>query len=430
MLLGNVLLANKADPEMGKLRKPCRMIAAAFLATCVVVGSAKAVTVTVETSGGAGTSATYYTQGGDWATGDATVSANGSVSLTTNGSVEMGLVRADSGAGVRAFTPYTGDFSANANAAIGGAASSSATSANPRVDIFVVSPSGPNSTVDGYAGAMYNAFHGLGGAVTAAEGAGDPDGKRPDWILVDQGTYTEEVTINDFEDNSALTSAWGAGDTIINRTRLIGRGVDVANSESFRIEGFTVQGGIGYAGIDVDSSPNAQIVGNTVTDRVGDGIQVTRSGNAQITNNTTTNNVRNGIYVTFSDGTQITNNTITNNEWNGINVKSSAEVKISGNTITGNGSAGDKYGGVYLQGDVSLATINANNIAGNHNYGLWNNTDGFPVDATNNWWGQAPARYRGNLTVGAPGPTGTDIWDAGVNTVNYQPVATTPFPLP
>ena len=97
------------------------VVGLALLMTCFVLGTADAVTVRVQTSSGASTSATYYTEPGDSAIGDAAISSAGAIEHTTSGSVRMGLIRAESG-GDRAFTPYTGDFSASANAGPGGGA--------------------------------------------------------------------------------------------------------------------------------------------------------------------------------------------------------------------------------------------------------------------------------------------------------------------
>ena len=188
---------------MERPRRSYLVTALVLLFTFLSVVFAMAGTVKIQTSTGAGASATYYTESGDWATGDATVSPNGSVDLATNGSVQMGLVRGGSGPGSGSFAPFSGDFSASASSS-GGA---SAASTNPRADIFVVTQTGNstvgNYTIDGVPGTTYGT---IGAAVGAATGGGD--GANPDWILVDQGTYDERVDIDAFESNSALTSAW------------------------------------------------------------------------------------------------------------------------------------------------------------------------------------------------------------------------------
>ena len=112
---------------MQEWKKLSLVMALVVFAAYLIVGTAMAATVKVQTSSGAGACATYYTQPGDSATGQATVSS-GSVNLTTQGSVEKGLVRGDSGNGNRSFAPFTGDFSASASAGAGGA-SSTATAA-------------------------------------------------------------------------------------------------------------------------------------------------------------------------------------------------------------------------------------------------------------------------------------------------------------
>ncbi|MDY6951708.1 MAG: hypothetical protein SWE60_09355, partial [Thermodesulfobacteriota bacterium] len=166
---------------MEKWKKPASVIAFLGAATCLVVGSARAGTVRIQTSSGAGACATYYTQSGDRATGDATVSSTGSVDLNTEGSVQMGLVRGGSSPGSGSFAPFTGDFSASASSS-GGA---SAHSANPRADIFVVSQPGNstlgNYTIDGNPGTPYTRFNTLGADIGAVDAAGGENNGLPDW---------------------------------------------------------------------------------------------------------------------------------------------------------------------------------------------------------------------------------------------------------
>ncbi len=349
-----------------------------LLSTFFVLHTAQAVTVTVQTSSGASTSATYYTRDGDWATGDATISSAGAIEHTTSGSVEKGLIRAESGGGDRAFTPYTGNFSATANAG-GGGASSSAGSANPRVDIFVVTQPG-NSTLDDYGGAT--TYDTIGTAVGAANG----EGGLPDWILVDQGTgtntYTEQVAINAFEANSAITSVWGRDDTTIDAGGAFVATIDVDNSPSFTIDGFTVTGG--SDGINVDNSPDAQILCNTVANNREDGIDVNNSAGITIRNNNVTNNgppipgdqgietnITNGLQVpsgninsvlTFdgisvlnSPDAWITDNNVTNNRGLGISVSNSQGTRITNNNVTYNG-AGAFTGSA--DNDAAISNIN------------------------------------------------------------------------
>ena len=135
---------------MEKGTKAGLVIAVLLLSTCLAMASARAVTVRVETNSGASTSATYYTQDGDWATGEAAVSRTGGIEHTTSGSVHMGLVRAGSADDAnKQFSPYTGDFSATATSGPGGGGTTTAASTNPRADIFVVTQPG-NSTVGTY----------------------------------------------------------------------------------------------------------------------------------------------------------------------------------------------------------------------------------------------------------------------------------------
>ncbi len=301
-----------------------------LLSGFLTVRLAQAITVKVGTSSGASTSATYYTQDGDRATGDARVSSTGGVSLSTAGSVEKGLVRAESGAGDRAFTPYTGDFSATATAGAG-SASSSATFSDPRVDIFVASDPATRTIVNYDPSAIYSSI----GAAVAAAGA--EVGVGADWILVDQGIYNERVVMDDavadFEDNSALTCAWCGGDTIIDGTGTANDLVDIDRIDGFRMEGFTITNA-DETGIAVGQSNGAQIICNSVTNSGYDGINVRNSTGAEITNNIVTNSGFGGISVISSNNAQIRNNNVTDSGQPGISVINSASARITDNAVS------------------------------------------------------------------------------------------------
>ncbi|MDY6988030.1 MAG: right-handed parallel beta-helix repeat-containing protein [Thermodesulfobacteriota bacterium] len=403
---------------MQEWKKLSLVMALVVFAPYLIVGAATAATVKVQTSTGAGASATYYTQSGDSATGQARVSSNGSVNLTTEGSVEMGLVRGGSGPDNGSFAPFTGDFSASASSSGGASASSS----NPRVDIFVVTDLAvpANSTVGNYTidGAPGTTYGSIGLATTAAGGEAN---SRPDWILVDQGTYDESVRIDDeaagwdIEDNSALTSAWGAADTTINgNTPGTGWAIGIRGVDNFLVEGFTVTStgnrtGIlprrsdgveircndinnnNEHGIEVIDSENALITHNTVSDnqRIGiavdnnshgaqiadntvfdnqrRGIGVRDSDDVQITNNTVSNNLDDGISVWDSDGADITGNTVSGNTWDGIFLNRSDNSRISNNSSTGN------VDGIFLW-DSDGADITGNTVSGNTRHGIFLNS--------------------------------------------------------
>ena len=335
---------------MDKLKRSFLVTAIACLLMCLAVGKAMAGTVKVQTSSGGGACATYYTESGDWATGDAMVSSNGSVGLATNGSVKMGLVRGGSGPGSGSFAPFTGKFSARTNSS----GDASASSTDPRVDIFVVSQPGSstvgNYTIDGNPGIPYTRFNTVGPDIGAVDAAGGENNGLPDWILVDQGTYNEQVVMNNdagkpiyngpFEANSALTSVWGADHTTIDAGGA-GSTVAVEDIPGFRVEGFTVTGARYTAGppenwghgIYVEDSPSAVVTCNTATGNLS-GIAVSESDNAQIRRNTVTQNVS-GIAAVLNSNVEITENTVTQNI-SGIAAVLNANPRVTDNTVTEN----------------------------------------------------------------------------------------------
>ena len=75
---------------MEKTKKISLVIAFIFIIPVLFAATASmAVTVTVQNSGGSSVSTTYYTQDGDWASGNANL-VNGTVNVTTSGSVKGG----------------------------------------------------------------------------------------------------------------------------------------------------------------------------------------------------------------------------------------------------------------------------------------------------------------------------------------------------
>ena len=165
--------------------------------------------------------------GGDQATIDAHGDTENSknTSISASGSAQMGLITAESSSGDRDFCPFTGEFQTGGTATNAGV-SASAEYTKPRMDIFVVT----DPTLGHCQGCIAPTYGKIGGAVNAANA--DPT-TNPDWILVDEGTYNEGATIDTFEDSSALTSVWGAGDTVIDTQN---DNVNIKNSQNFRLE--------------------------------------------------------------------------------------------------------------------------------------------------------------------------------------------------
>lgn len=84
------------------------------------------------------------------------------------------------------------------------------------------------------------------------------------------------------------------------------------------------------------------------------------------------------------------------------------------NNITNNQIMDNIYGvNIVETAIVSTTTINDNEIKGNTEYGILNNTTN-PVDATNNWWGDASGPKQATTNPSATG-------DAVSDNVNYNP---------
>jgi parallel beta-helix repeat protein len=418
---------------MEKRKKSSLVTALIFIIPVLFIATASmAVTVTVQNSAGSSVSTTYYTEGGDHASGDANL-VNGTVNVTTSGSVERGLIRTQGGDGSRDFCPFTGAFEAGGTASGDSAGTTSSCTGTPRVNIFIVS-----QNPDRAQNCCASVYDNIQDAVKDAPDAGKS------WVLVDDGTYKGAVI--DTKNNLSLESVWGAADTTIDGREGGATTLYAHDSPNLSIDGFTITGGDYFGsepgdGLYVNNCDNATIKNNTVKNNVNNGIYVGSSKNAAIANNTATNNGWDGIGMYSSDSAAIENNTGTDNLFSGIYVGESNDAKIKYNTVADNecgiyvGSSNsaiienntvtDNQAGIYLSHSTGVS-VNRNNIYGNRYYGLRNNQLN-AVDAENNWWGHAPPDYEGNLGVNVMGPEGTDIWDAGDNLVDYNPWATAPY---
>ncbi len=444
---------------MVKTKKISLVIVSIFVIPVLFIATASmAVTVTVQNSGGSSVSTTYYTQDGDHASGDANL-VNGTVNVTTSGSVERGLIRTHGGDGSRDFCPFTGDFEAGGTAT-GDSAGTTSSCTDPRVNIFIVS-----QNPDYCQNCCASVYDKIQDTVDDTPGAGDS------WVLVDEGTYQGAEIGN--KNNLSLESVWGAADTIVDGREGGGTTLYAHDSTNLSIDGFTITGGtdIGYnpggwaAGLDVINCDSATIQNNTVTGNWRNGINVIDYTNVTIKNNTFAGNGRSGVIVASGDTVEIENNTVTNNLIQGIHVSSSNNATIKYNTTTDNmfygivlyesdnatienNSVTNNAGGIHLSssnsatiknntvadnvlsgiglsGNSNNVSVNQNNIYGNEWYGL-RNSQLNAVDASNNWWGHAPPDYEGNLGVDS-GTPGKDIWDAGDNLVDYSSWATQPY---
>lgn len=198
---------------------------------------------------------------------------------------------------------------------------------------------------------------------------------------------------------------------------------------------------------------------NEIKDNGSAGMETYGSGPNTITGNTISGNNGNGINLKFDDGDVVTGNIITNNTGPGITLRqvinsivennsisghqSSEEIKSwpdviggkgsgihimmvsEGNTIRFNDVNDNNYGFFIHSKDDSLTlqpsdnSINFNNIYGNNTYGILNDLvdPPKPVDAEDNWWGDASG----------PSDMGPGTGDAISAFVDYIPWSTSPY---
>ena len=219
-------------------------------------------------------------------------------------------------------------------------------------------------------------------------------------IVILDGTYNITATIAMNKDNvklsgngnaTVLRRMWNssAGEGVITITAVSGgccvenifvdgnksaynssdnTGINLTSSNNNTITGNTCNNN--YNGIRLFSSnSNNTITGNTCNNNNNCGINLTSSNNNTITGNTCNNN-NDGIYLASSNNNTITGNTCNNNYY-GIYLFSSN----SNNTITGNTCNNNYYG-------IRLFSSNSNNtITGNT---CNNNNDGIYLASSNN----------------------------------------------
>lgn len=277
---------------------------------------------------------------------------------------------------------------------------------------------------------------------TAVENTLTVDG---DIILVENGTYTENIVVNKklgifsdgnvtvrsgtpssptFTINSSGSGSVIEGFIITQYTSSYGILLNSTNKCYISNNILTLTGGIG-----LHNSHNNTLSGNILDDN-SCGIYSTHSCNNTLYSNTVSRTVDNsgiilsyystdntiigndikdngdaGIYITGHSSVQVKGNNFTNNT---IRISNLSDVQIYNNNIT-SASTGT---GISLS-NFSSAEIHFNRITGNFSYGLmvWKST----VNATNNWWGTNNVIYS-NSTI----PSSCNIWNRN-GTVIYDP---------
>ena len=229
-------------------------------------------------------------------------------------------------------------------------------------------------------------------------------------ILIDPGTYNEQVTIpstitttNSLVINAANTSN---KPTVKPTATLTGSNAifDVSGAKGVTIENLVIDGGgtsSAWFGVFVEGGGSATITSNTIQNVAGTastgtdtgfGVRVGRSslsgqpattGTATVTSNNITGYGKGGIDVanTGSSGT-VTSNTVTgaghkvsdniNQVQNGIEIDDGATGTVSYNNVSKNGSAKTGFGsaGILLFQPGSSVTVSNNNLTSN-DVGIW-----------------------------------------------------------
>jgi uncharacterized repeat protein (TIGR01451 family) len=178
-----------------------------------------------------------------------------------------------------------------------------------------------------------------------------------DTILVNSGTYTENVVVDKL--NLTLRgNDTGGGLPVVNAT--IGGTIGDAITLAPGADGCTLEGFVAMncaTGIFVFSSSNT-ISGNTATGP-GNGIVLLSSSNNNISGNTV-NDSNTGIFLSSSSNNNISGNIATRNIADGIALSSSSNGNIiSGNTVTDNGR------GIGLYSSSNGNIISGNTVTGN-----------------------------------------------------------------
>jgi Right handed beta helix region len=224
----------------------------------------------------------------------------------------------------------------------------------------------------------------------------DSNPQGPNTITV-VGTCRDNITVRSMDRLTLITKN---GASITDRSNGTLTVVDVEDSHSVTVQGFTINGG--GAGVNCGSASVCHLTGNTIQGAVGMGVGVGGGSHAFLESNVIQDNGASGSVVT--DGSQVlsSNDVFQNNPAEGVDVRSAyfsasnssflnntigvragaSTVQLSGGTITGsvedgmilrgNSSAsffgptitGNGGNGVHLE-DGSFAGFVAANITGN-----------------------------------------------------------------
>jgi len=198
------------------------------------------------------------------------------------------------------------------------------------------------------------------GFLTIQEAVDDPDTTDGDEIIVEAGTYNENVIIH----KRLTLTAQGAVTVQAADPALPALTINSDGTGS-TIQGFTITGATSSCGIYLDSTDNCNIENNTITGN-NRGLVLESSFNSSIINSSITGNGV-GLVLESSDNNSIIGNFIEDNvemgECSGIDLYDSNNNQIIDNIITGNQPYGLYLGGPHYN-------FIQNNIIGGSEVGI------------------------------------------------------------
>jgi parallel beta-helix repeat protein len=162
-------------------------------------------------------------------------------------------------------------------------------------------------------------------------------------------------------------------------------GIYVVSASNSRIIGNTVTDIIenldfdGY-GIQVQSSLNCTVSGNSVSGSTLDGIKFFNCSESRVIGNSVTANGMNGVYLLISSNNTISGNNAEANSHDGIMLWTS-----SNNTISGNNATANSRNGIYLYSYSNNNTLSGNHIAENSGAGILLNSSSSNLIYHNNF---------------------------------------------
>jgi hypothetical protein len=242
------------------------------------------------------------------------------------------------------------------------------------------------------------------GSINAALTALSKTGMTRGVTITVTGTCHEDVLVQGFDRLTLLTTT---GATIEDPSGGTSITIDIEDSHSVTLQGFTVNGGVSgvlcggvsvsvcyltgntiqsslFSGVLVSTASSAILIGNVVQNNFGRGMTANLNASAISTNDTFRSNASSGI-VANQGYVFATTLTIENNSSDGsagILALNRAAIRIEGSTITGNGGAGSAvqagseawFDGTNVTGnsgdgvvvkDLSFVRFDTSNITGN-----------------------------------------------------------------